>query len=312
MGLSAHMVRDPDAEALVAQVRSLGQPAMWQRGTEGARAYLEERAATGPPGPPVESVEDRSIPADDRSIPVRVYRPASSVALPVVVYFHGGGWVVGSIAASDAFCRRLVDAVPCVLVSVAYRLAPEHPFPAAAEDAVAAVEWAWRQAGSLDADAGRLVVLGDSAGGNLATVAVRRLLESGMDIVARQILAYPGVSPERGAQESPHGSEWPLTDADRQWFFDQYVPDASRRSDPDVAPLLGGVSGMPPTTLLLGGCDPILDEGLAYAEKLWAAGVSVDLHLYAGQIHGFLTFDETILPRSREALGVVANAVRNL
>jgi len=312
VGLSAHMVRDPDAEALVAQVRSLGQPAMWQRGADGARAYLEERAAAGPPGPPVESVEDRSIVADDRSIPVRVYRPASSVALPVVVYFHGGGWVVGSIAASDAFCRRLVDAVPCVLVSVAYRLAPEYPFPAAAEDAVLAVEWAWRQAGSLNADAGRLVVLGDSAGGNLAIVAVRRLLESGMDIVARQILAYPGVSAERGAQGSPHGSEWPLTEADRQWFSDQYVPDASRRSDPDVAPLLGGVSGMPPTTLLLGGCDPILDEGLAYAEKLWTAGVSVDLHLYAGQIHGFLTFDETILPRSREALGVVANAVRNL
>jgi acetyl esterase len=312
VGLATHMVRDPDAEALVAQMRSLGQPALWRRGAEGARAYLEERAAAGPPGPPVESVEDRSIDAGDRSIPVRVYRPPSSVALPVVVYFHGGGWVVGSVAASDAFVRRLVDAVPCVLVSVAYRLAPEHPFPAAVEDAVVAVEWAWRQAGSLNADAGRLVVLGDSAGGNLATVAVRRLLDSGRDIVARQILAYPGVSAERSARQSPHGSEWPLTEADRQWFIEQYVPDASRRSDPDVAPLLGDVSGMPPTTLLLGGCDPVLDEGLAYAEKLWTAGNSVDLHLYAGQIHGFLTFDETVLPRSREALGVVANAVRNL
>ncbi len=306
------MVRDSDAKALVALMRSLGQPAMWQRGAEGARAYLDERAAAGPPGPPVAFVEDRSIEVNDRSIPVRVYRPSSSVALPVVVYFHGGGWVVGSVAASDAFCRRLVDAVPCLLVSVAYRLAPEHPFPAAAEDALVAVEWAWRHAGSLHGDPEHLVVLGDSAGGNLATVAVRRLLESGLDIVSRQILAYPGVGAERGARATPYGSEWPLTEDDRTWFFDQYVPDETKRSDPDVAPVLADVSGMPPTTLLLGGCDPVLNEGLAYAEKLWTAGVSVDLHLYAGQIHGFLTFDETLLPRSREALGVVANAIRYL
>jgi acetyl esterase len=308
--------RDPDAEALVTQIRALGQPAMCERGVEGARAYLEDRAATAPAGPPVAVVEDETLPT---GVAVRIYHTALADQ-PVVVYLHGGGWVVGSVAASDAFCRRLVVAAGCTVVSVDYRLAPEHPFPAAVEDAVAAIEWTTDRAAAWGADRKRLVVLGDSAGGNLATVAVRRLLGAGPHVVARPILAYPGVSAERGPTSdgtgtgtgsgTGSGSEWPLTDADRAWYFDQYVPDETKRTDPDVAPLLADVSGLPPTTLLLGGCDPIVQEGLAYAEHLCAAGVSVDLHLYFGQIHGFLTFDESILPRSTEALGLVANAVR--
>jgi acetyl esterase len=298
--------RDPDAEALVAQIRSLGQPAMWERGATGGRAYLEERAAAAPPGPPVAVVEDETLPA---GVAVRIYR-AALPDRPVVVYLHGGGWVVGSIAASDAFCRRLVGEAGCTLVSVDYRLAPEHPFPAGVEDAVAAIEWTAARAGSWGADRERLVVLGDSAGGNLATVAVRRLLAAGSAIVARQILAYPGTKADRNPTSDGLGAEWPLTDADRAWYLDQYVPDETTRTDPDVAPLLADVSGMPPTTLLLGGCDPTVQEGLAYAEHLCAAGVSVDLHLYFGQIHGFLTFDESILSRSTEALGLVANAIR--
>lgn len=218
--------------------------------------------------------------------------------------------MVGSVKASDAFCRRLATAAECVVVSVDYPLAPEHPFPAAIESAVRAVEWAAEQAGSWGADAARLVVLGDSAGGNIATVAVGRLRGAGQDLVRRQILAYPGVTANRGASEGPFGTEWPLTDADRVWFIDQYA-DERTRLDPDVAPLLSDVRAMPRTTILLGGCDPLLSEGLAYAEHLWSAGVSVDLHLYAGQIHGFLTLDESILPSSREALGLVVNAIRN-
>jgi acetyl esterase len=279
---------------------------MWERGAAGGRAYLEERAAAAPPGPPVAVVEDDTLPT---GIAVRHYH-AASPDRPVVVYLHGGGWVVGSVAASDAFCRRLVREGECTLVSVDYRLAPEHPFPAGVEDAVTAIEWTAERAASWGADRGRLVVLGDSAGANLATVAIRRLLAAGHDIVARQILAYPGVSADRNPTSDGLGAEWPLTDADRAWYLDQYVPDDEMRTDPDVAPLLADVSGMPPTTLLLGGCDPIVHEGLAYAEHLCAAGVSVDLHLYFGQIHGFLTFDESILSRSTEALGLVANAIR--
>jgi acetyl esterase len=299
--------RDLDAEALVTQIRGLGQPAIWERGVAGARAYLEDRAAAAPPGPPVGVVEDETLPTGAAA---RIYH-AASADRPVVVYLHGGGWVVGSVAASDAFCRRLVCAADCTLVSVDYRLAPEQPFPAGVEDVVAAIEWTAARAAAWGADRKRLVVLGDSAGGNLATVAVRRLLGAGNDVVARQILAYPGVSADRGPTSDSFGSEWPLTDTDRAWYLDQYLADDTLRTDPDVAPLLADVSGMPPTTLLLGGCDPMVHEGLAYAEHLCAAGVSVDLHLYFGQIHGFLTFDESILTRSTEALGLVANTIRN-
>ncbi|WP_319455847.1 MULTISPECIES: alpha/beta hydrolase [unclassified Mycobacterium] len=303
--------RDPDAEALVTAVRATDQPALWQRGVELARAYIEERAAAAPPGPRVDCVEDASVPLADRSIAVRIYRPDAVTALPVVVYFHGGGWVLGSVESSDAFCRRVVDTAPCVLVSVDYRLAPEHPFPAAIDDAVGAIEWARAHAKWWGGDPERLIVLGDSAGGNLATVATRRLLGEGKDVVARQILAYPSVAADRRPSAAGLGAEWPLTDADRAWFFEHYVPDDTMRSDPDVAPLLADVAGMPPTTLLLGGCDPVVSEGIEYAKHLAMAAVSVDVHLYTGQIHGFLTFDESVLAGSREALELVAIAIWN-
>jgi acetyl esterase len=309
--ISMPTVRDPDAEALVEAVRSTNPPSLSERGVQGARAYLEERAAAAPPGPKLEEVCDELVEAGEGSVPVRVYRPEVPPGSPVVVYFHGGGWVVGSVEASDGFCRRLAAAAGCVVVSVDYPLAPEHPFPAAVERAERAVEWAAEHAASWGASAARLVVLGDSAGGNIATVAVGRLRGAGKDLVRRQILAYPGVSADRGTSGSPFGTEWPLTDADRVWFIDQYAPDERTRLHPDVAPLLSDARAMPRTTILLSGCDPLLSEGIAYAEHLWSAGVSVDLHLYAGQIHGFLTFDETILPSSREALGLVVNAVTN-
>ena len=307
--LSLPVQRDPDAEALVTQVTAAGQPSLRERGVAGARAYLEERAAAAPPGPALAFVHDEVVSTGHGSVAVRVYRPGSTPGAPVVVYFHGGGWVIGSVAASDAFCRRLAQAAACVVVSVDYPLAPEHPFPAAADCAVVAIEWAAERSEAWGGDPARLIALGDSAGGNLATVAVRRLVAAGKDIVARQILAYPGVTAERSVAGTRFGGEWPLTDGDRLWFLDQYVHDDATQGNPDVAPLLADVSGMPPTTLLLGGCDPLVEEGLAYAAHLWKEGVSVDLHLFSGQFHGFLTLDETILPHAREALGLVANAI---
>ena len=309
MRLSQSLTRDSDAEALIAQVVKSGLPSISQQGVRRARAYIEERAAAAPAGPQVDHIEDVKIPSQGGAIAARIYRPAGKVPMPIVVYFHGGGWVVGSVTASDAFCRRVVDAVPCVLISVDYRLAPEHRFPAAVQDAVAAIEWSGGNGAASGGDPRRLIVLGDSAGGNLATVGVRRLLSQGKDIVARQILAYPGVAAESADTPAGSGDQWPLTHADMAWFRGQYV-DQDMRSHPDVAPLKADVTGMPPTTLLLGGCDPLMAEGIAYAEHLAGAGVSVDLHLYTGQIHGFLTFDPSVLPRSREALGVVANAIR--
>ena len=303
--------RDFDAEALVAGVRASGEPPSWQRGVAGARAYHRERAARSPEGPPVDHVEDVRIALDGHSIDARIYRPAALDGLPLVVYFHGGGYVLGGIESSDAFARRVVNAVACVLISVAYRLAPEHPFPAGITDAVGAIEWAAERAAEWGGDPARVIVLGDSAGGGIATVAVLRLLAPNEVLVARQVLAYPSVAANREPAPDGLGAEWPLTDEDRFWFLDQYLTDETQQSDPNVTPLLADVTGLPPTTILVGGCDPLEREGRAYAEHLANAGVSVDLHLYTGQIHGFLTMDESILPRSREALDVVATAIRN-
>jgi acetyl esterase len=310
--LSLPSARDVDADALVRLIGASHPPTLSERGVEGARAYLDDRAVLAQPGPALDSVCDEICEVHGVRIPVRIYRGSHNTDVPVVAYFHGGGWVVGSLDASDAFCRRLADAAECVVMSVEYPLAPEHPFPAAVVSAVSAIEWAAHHSGRWGADPLRLVVLGDSAGGNIAAVAVGRLVRSGKTFVRRLILAYPGVSAERGATGSPFASEWPLLDSDRAWFIEHYLTEEDQRTDPDVAPLVGEIPALPPTTLLLSGCDPLVEEGLVYADRLWTAGVSVDLHLYAGQIHGFLTMDESILPRSREALGVVANAIRNI
>ncbi len=294
--------RDADAEALVSLMLATGPPTLEDRGVEAARCYLEERAAASP-GPPIDQVEDRTI---DGGVRVRIYRPTLPAPAPVVTYFHGGGWVIGSLATSDAFCRRLAASVPCVVVSVEYRLAPEHPYPAAVEDAIASIAWTAANIG------GPLVVLGDSAGGNVATVATRQVCERGVAEVARQVLAYPTISTEQHwASHGAHGGEWPLTSGDLAWFVRCYVPHGVDPQHPDISPLNADVSALPRTTILLAGCDPLHDEGIAYAEHLVAAGVSVDLHDFAGQIHGFLTMAEEILPTSREAMALVASAVRH-
>jgi acetyl esterase len=307
--LSLPHARDPDAEKLVAHMTASGQPPLSRLGVEGARAYLEEKAA-GVIGPETDLCVDEIIPTDGGDVLARIYRAGPPEGQPVVVYLHGGGWVVGSVVASDPFCRRLAHEAGCVVVAVDYPLAPEHPYPAAVRSSIAAIKWASERAGEWGGDRERLVVFGDSAGGNLAAVAVRHILEAQDCSVVRQILAYPGVTADREGASSPFGQQWPLAASDRSWFIEKYLPNGPPANDPDVAPLLADASGMPPTTLILGGCDPLVGEGLLYASHLWDAGVSVDLHVFSGQIHGFVTFDESVLPRSREALGVIANAIR--
>ncbi len=306
------MQHDADARALVDLVSGLGQPQIWERGAEGGRAYLEERAAAGPPGPDLGLVLDLEVPGPP-AVPVRLYRAAPDAGAggrPVVVYLHGGGFVLGSVAASDGFCRRLAAAVDCVVVSVEYRLAPEDPFPAGLDDAVAAARWAADLAPEWGADPARLVLLGDSAGGGLAAAAAHRLVREEGPGLARLVLAYPVTSAADPQAPTPHGDRWPLTDSDMTWFREQYVPDPSRRDDPDASLLLADPAGLPRTTVVLGGCDPLFAEGMAYAQRLWEGGVEVDLHVYPGQVHGFVTFDPSLLRRSDEALGLVANAVR--
>jgi len=302
---------DPDAAALVAQIEALGMPLLSDRGVEGARAYHESALSRAAAPLPIHHVDEVTLPVQGGSIPVRIYQPGPGGPRPLVVYLHGGGWVLGSLDTSEAFCRRLALSADCVVVSVGYRLAPEHPFPVPVEDAEAALRWAHDHASEIGTDTSKLVVLGDSAGANLAAVVARRARDAGGPLIARQILAYP-VTDHRLDRPSHarYGTCWPLTTVDLAWFWDLYLPKLGDRGHPDASPLRADVINLPRATLIVGGCDPLRDEGLAYAKHLVAAGVPLDLHLYEGQIHGFATFDPSILRTSTEAMSVFACAIR--
>ena len=301
---------DPDAAALAAQMAGLGT--LRDRGVDGAREYLEGVADRLPPPPAVREVTDHVVVSTGGRFNLRVYRPSAADQSPGVVYLHGGGWVIGSLATSDPFCRRLATAAGCVVISVDYRLAPEHPFPAAVHDADAALAWTYDNAPSLGIDPGRVTIVGDSAGGNLAAVAARRARDARTSVPARQVLAYPVIDSRLDRSSyARHGESWPLTTADMAWFWDLYQPDPGARDHPDTSPLHGDLAGLPPATLIVAGSDPLRDEGVAYADRLESSGVPVGLHIYPGQIHGFATMDPTVMPRSAEVLALLGAVIQS-
>jgi acetyl esterase len=250
-----------------------------------ARAQSAAVAAAAPPPPPVASVADVSAGA----IPARLYRPSAGGGLPIIVYFHGGGWVVGSVAGSEATCRRLANASGCAVLSVEYRLAPEHPFPAAVDDTYAATRWAAANASALGCDPDRLAVAGDSAGGNLAAVVCLMARDAGTPRIARQLLIYPVIDARAGYPSYADNAEGPgLTGAAMAWFVRHYAPSPADREDPRVSPILArSHAGLPPAMVITAEYDPLRDEGEAYAERLRAAGVPVDARRYDGMTHGF-------------------------
>ncbi|MFH7598849.1 alpha/beta hydrolase [Streptomyces racemochromogenes] len=231
-------------------------------------------------GPEVASVRD----AVASGVPVRVYDPAPGERGRVlVVYLHGGGWVMCGIDTHDALCRELAAASGAVVVSAGYRLAPEHPWPAAADDALAVLLWARAGAPRLGCDAGRVVVAGDSSGGNLAAVTALRAPE----LVAGQLLVYPPLDAAMGSESvAAYGRGYFHTAAHMAWYWDQYGGDPAH---PHVSPLRApDLSGLPRTLIVLADCDPLRDEGLAYARRLGAAGVDCEVRLHPGVFHGFL------------------------
>ncbi|MGC7099335.1 alpha/beta hydrolase [Amycolatopsis lurida] len=265
-------------------------------------------------GKPIQPVHTREllIPAEDGGIPATLYTPEG---LPepsgLLVFFHGGGWVVGTRNSHDNTARFLAKHAGVRVLSVEYRLAPEHPFPAAAEDAVTAFDYAYTKASELGADPARIAVGGDSAGGNLAAVAALVTTRRGGPAPAFQLLLYPGVdmSTRRRSREI-FGNGFFLTDAQMDWFADHYAPDGVDRTDVRLSPLLAeDLSGLPPAYLATAGFDPLRDEGEAYAEKLEAAGVPVALHRQEDLIHGYVNF-LGIGRRFREATAEAAGALR--
>jgi len=279
------MALDPEVITLLAQLEQAGYPDLETSTLEEPRA-----ASVFPPADPptpVGAVEERQVPGAD--IAVRLYFPEGSGPHPLVMFFHGGGWVVGDLDSHDETVRRLCAGSGAAFASVGYRLAPEAPFPAALEDCYAATAWAADLAPTLGLDPARIAVAGDSAGGNLAAALCLLARERGGPGISHQVLVYPVTGADLNtASYREHGEGLFLTRAMMQWFWDQYVPDPAARSNPLAAPLAGHAAGLPPATILTAEYDPLRDEGAAYARHLEAAGVPVAYRNFPGMIHGFL------------------------
>ena len=284
-------------------------PAMHERTPVEARAYRAGLAALSGPAPDMARVQNHTIEQEDGSFQIRVLVPIERPA-GVIVYYHGGGWVVGSIDESDALGRKLAERTSCAVVLVDYRLAPEHRYPVAVDDSYAALEWT---AAHLDNIAGAEVpifVAGDSAGGNLSAVMAVRARDRNGPKIAMQILVYPVTDTnfERPSYMDPE-NQLLLTRDSMIWFFDHYIPDVSQRTEPDAAPLYTpDLSGLPPAVVLTAEHDPLRDEGEEYAQKLENAGVEVDLQRHKGQMHAF--FALLMLPGSERGFQQVVKAVR--
>jgi acetyl esterase len=259
----------------------------------------------------VDEVVDLSIPGPGGPLRVRVYRPLSTEILPVVIWLHGGGWVVGTIESHDPVCRALANRTPCVVVAVDYRLAPEAPFPAALEDSWAATQWVAEEALKLGADASRLVVAGDSAGGNLAAAVALRARDRRLEL-ALQVLVYPVTDAELESESYQRlATGLNLTRAKMEWYWKQYLGGADGL-DPEASPLRAlDLTGVAPAIVQTAEYDPLLSEGEAYARRLEEAGVPVTLTRYDAVIHGFIRMP-ALVAEADFALAEIASAVAAL
>jgi acetyl esterase/lipase len=286
------MPLDPHLKGLLDLIASAGLPPMSEETPEQARAgfrALTAAARTPESLPDVASVEDISVPGGAGPRPARVYRPSTPAPLPTIVLLHGGGFVIGDLDTHDLTARTLASGCDAVVVSVDYRLAPEDPWPAGVEDAIAATRWAATSLAALGGD-DRLAVAGDSAGGNLSAVVAQTMRDEGIEL-AGQLLIYP-VTDGRGSYPShdENGTGYLLDHDTMMWFDQQYVghlPDLDA-TDPRFAPLHGSLAGLAPAVVVVAELDPLRDDGLAYAAALDAAGVPVEVRAFPGMIHGFV------------------------
>lgn len=303
---------DPDAEALLADLDARITPPASAVSVETGRQLLDQLFAVDDPEP-VETVRNLDIPGSGGSIPVRLYVPETSAPRPVLVYFHGGGWVRGSLDAYDGPCRILANETGCLVVSVGYRLAPEDPFPAAVEDCYTAAEWAVDNGVDIGGDPARVAIGGDSAGGNLTAAVALMARDQGGPNLVHQSLIYPALNPPAihwfdSYDENAEG--YLLETASMEWYYDQYVRPTDWQNAYAFPLIAREVSDLPPATVLTAGFDPLVDEGQAYADRLASAGVPVEQLHYEEQIHGFLSLYEYI-SMGRDALDAVAAEISN-
>lgn len=302
------MPLDLMVQAVLDQIAALNMPAWDTLTPEEVRAL--PRMNVGTPED-VARVDDRTIPGPAGEIPVRLYEPEGEAPFPVVVFFHGGGWVIGDIESHDMTCRALANAAGCVVVSVGYRLAPEHKFPAPLDDCYAAAQHVSQRASDFNADASRLAVGGDSAGGNLAAAVALVARDRGGPDIRFQLLVYPVTNYAFDtASYRDNATGYLLTTDSMKWFWDHYLRDESDGADPLASPLRASdLTRLPPALVITAEFDPLRDEGEAYAGRLRAAGVRVTATRYDGQIHGFFSMPG-IFPASRKALDEAGAALR--
>ncbi len=309
------MPLDPQAQALLEHMRASGIPPFHTLPVADARqAMIDLFGKIKNPDlvcQPVSQIEDRDIPGTAGPIPIRIYTPAGDGPFPVLVYFHGGGWVLGSIETHDPMCRELTRSVGCVVVSVDYRLAPEHPFPAPLEDCYAAVCWVARHSADINGDAQRIAVGGDSAGGNLAAAVALTARDRGTPPLAYQLLIYPVLDHAFETNSyRENGAGYFLTQEMMVWFWQHYLRDEAYGASPQASPLRAqNLYGLPSTLLLTAEFDPLRDEGEAYAKRLQAAGGEVEYRCYAGMIHGFLRLTSRLETAAR-AMAETAETLR--
>jgi acetyl esterase len=298
---------------LVAQLQQPDNPPLETQPIETLRAAMDALAATDSAGPSIARVADFSAVLPHGLISVRLYHPSPGERLPVLVYFHGGGWVAWNVQALDPVCRRLSDAGEFAVVSVEYRLAPEHRYPAAVDDAYAVLGWVRSRPDLLGIDPERMGVAGDSAGGNLAAVVARLNRDRHDPPLQFQGLIYPVTDATMSLPSYvEHASDAALTMAVMQHFVGSYLPEGIDRRHPDISPLFApDVTGLPPALVIVAEYDPLRDDGLSYARRLREAGVPVQVEHFAHSMHGFLSLGGLVGPESgARAVRLVAEGFR--
>ena len=291
------MPLDPQIQALREQRARSGAAPLYTLTVAQARAAdLAAIRADGGSPRPVHAVTDHRLPGPAGDLPVRVYRPSDERPLPVLLYFFGGGWTLGSIDTADLLCRTLADEVGCLVVTVGYRLAPEHPFPAAVHDCHAALRWIASHAGELGADPSRLAVGGDSAGGNLAAAVTLLARADGVIDLVGQLLVYPNTDQSADdASMRDNADPWLFNHHSVAWYTGHYLASPGDAADPLASPLRAAdLSRLPPALVITAEYDPLRDQGEAYARRLAEAGVPVELSRYPGMAHGFFAMAGTV------------------
>ncbi|MGK0478954.1 MAG: acetyl esterase [Ilumatobacter sp.] len=283
------MALDPAAVALLQQMEEAGGPALNELSPEESREAAQGFAELGGPGDDVADQSDRTIPGSGGAIPIRVYTPDGDGPFPCLVYFHGGGWVIGDLEMVNAACRNLSARTGCVVVSVDYRLSPEHKYPQPFDDCFEATKWVVEHGDEIGVDGTRVAVGGDSAGGNLAAAVSLRARDEGGPALAMQLLVYPVANHGYDTDSyTRNGENYLLTTDMMKWFWDHYLGSDADGENPYVSPLRADdVSNLPSATVFTAEFDPLCDEGEAYAAKLTDAGVDVRHTRFDGQIHGF-------------------------